>query len=171
MTHMDKLATITELKDVFVPLVLGCISLIAWLVVRNDIIANRIRAASEGILKRGPRWRLENLRSQIEMFKPRYDDNNKGLALFIWAIICFFGMIVASVLAKIVFGAFFTWVAVGLLLFGMLCVLIASWFALKEVRKGRGTLFLDADCALDHFEESVEEANRTDDKHSVLTSE
>jgi len=89
-----------ELKDVFIPFMLGTISLILFLSGRNIFLATRIRELSKELKRKSPDSK-GHLIMQIHSFARRYKISNRALMLAITAVFSFGAMIGVAVFTVI----------------------------------------------------------------------
>ncbi len=139
-------------KSLFVPMVVGCASLIAFLSVRNASISDRIRKSNDEIIKsknnRLPDGRVDNLVKQINLFKPRYRRNNQALNSAIIAILFFFVWMICLVAAQR-FPEIPLWWGVWLTFScGFVCLAVGLWFTYNEIHQSHETLNADIEFAL-----------------------
>jgi hypothetical protein len=126
----------------FTPFMLGSISLIAYLSVRNGFLATKTREiCKELALTKDDLWQWSYL-LQLDYFVHRYKLNNLALMLAILGVFFFGLMIACSYLMQIVISSeksnlgssFF-------LLFGGICSTTATIISIYETYKGRNSLF------------------------------
>jgi hypothetical protein len=151
--------TTPQLSSIFVPLALGCVTLIAWVSLRSDSLSSRIRSANKELVEnKSPGWRQVSLRKQIELFRPRYSANGTALRYLVYAVMCLFVMLLSTGLADLpcfadcgrYFRTVLGYLTVSGLLGGVACAALGIHSVLRELDQSEATLFEDANAVRDN---------------------
>lgn len=132
---------IPELKDVFIPFMLGTISLILFLSGRNIFLATRIRELSKELKRRSPDSK-GHLVMQIYYFAHRYKISNTALMLAITSVFSFGAMIGVAVFTRWNFTAnIFSELPLFMCVIGGVTATAATIMSIKETYMARRSLF------------------------------
>jgi hypothetical protein len=135
-----------DLHTIFVPLVIGTISLIAWLSVRNESVSSRIRKTVDDLLdpqKVLTPEHVASLQAQLLLFVPRYKQNTIALRSVICSGLAF-GFILGVWLYSIFSPAGFDaseWLVFICFGVGSLLVLHGTVRSIQEIQRGQLTLY------------------------------
>jgi hypothetical protein len=133
---------IPELKDVFIPFMLGTISLILFLSGRNIFLAGRIRELSKELKRSSPDSWKGHLIMQIYYFAHRYKISNTALMFSITSVFSFGAMIGVAVFTRWNFTAnIFSELPLLMCVIGGVTATAATIMSIKETYMARRSLF------------------------------
>ena len=135
-----------SIAPLLVPLILGTISMVVWLGVRNESLSNRIRKAVDELLSDNLQKPLNSvhkssLQSQLLLFVPRYEQNTLAMCLAIGSLVAVGGIAAVLLCLAIQPFNFSSFVIAAFLILGAGLMAKAIYISIVEIRNGRETLY------------------------------
>ena len=165
-----------NLYAIFVPLVIGTVSLIAWLSVRNESVSSRIRKTVDELLDPEKEFtpnHVASLQAQLLLFVPRYKQNTIALRSVICSGLAF-GFILGVWLYSIFSPHGFDvpeLVVLACFGLGSLFILHGTVRSIQEIGRGQLTLYTHVancleECPIDRCNNQV--VQRMDEVISII---